>query len=292
MTFETFAQSVIFGIFTGASYGLGAVGFSFVFGVVRILNIAHGDLLMLGGYASFFLFSLAGIGPFLSLPLVAAVLFLIGTFLYKVLFARAIRLGGEFRMNTSLLISFGVILILSQVAILLFTADERSVSPPYAGMGLEVFQLYIPYVRLGSLLVTLIVIFGLEFFLHRTYLGKCIRGSAENWESATLMGIDINRIYLLSFALSCALAGVAGSMVALCYSVSPGIGLEWMLKIMIVTVLAGLGSISGLFFAGILLGVVEAVSGIYLGPYMEVIGLMIFLLVLLLRPKGLFGRNE
>jgi branched-chain amino acid transport system permease protein len=292
MTFETFVQSVIFGIFTGVFYGLGAVGFSFVFGVVRILNIAHGDLLMLGGYAAFFLFSLTGIGPFLSLPLVAAVLFLIGMFLYKVLFARAIKLGGELRMNTSLLISFGVILILSQVAILLFTADERSVSPPYAGMGLEVFQLYIPYVRLGSLLVTLIVIFGLEFFLRKTYLGKCIRGSAENWESATLMGIDINRIYLLSFALSCALAGVAGSMVALCYSVSPGIGLEWMLKIMIVTVLAGLGSIGGLFFAGILLGVVEAVSAIYLGPYMEVIGLMIFLLVLLLRPKGLFGRNE
>ncbi len=245
---------------------------------------------MLGGYAAFFLLSLCKIDPFLSLPIVGILLFLTGAIFYKVLFARVIRFDDELRTDTSLLISFGLILILSQTAVLSFTADEVGITTPYAGKGIEIFKLQFPYIRVLGFVVALIVIFGLQIFLHKTYLGKSIRAAAENWESAILMGININRVYLVSFALACALAGIAGSVVVVSYSISPAIGMEWSLKAMIITILAGVGSIGGAFAAGILLGIVESVSAIFLGPYMSVVGLIIFLLVLMLRPQGLFGR--
>jgi branched-chain amino acid transport system permease protein len=147
-----------------------------------------------------------------------------------------------------------------------------------------------PYIRILGFIVAMIAIFGLQIFLHKTYLGKSIRAAAENWESAILMGVNINRVYLISFALACALAGIAGSIVVVSYSISPAIGMEWSLKAMIITILAGVGSIGGAFVAGILLGIVESVSAIFLGPYMSVVGLIMFLLVLMLRPRGLFGR--
>ncbi len=290
MNIEILIQSIIFGIFVGALYGLGAVGFSFIFGVMKILNIAHGELLMLGGYAAFFLLSFWKIDPFLSLPIVAILLFLTGALFYKVLFGRVIRFGDELRIDTSLLISFGLILILSQTAVLSFTADEVGITTPYTGKGIEIFKLQFPYIRVLGFAVALIVIFGLQLFLHKTYLGKSIRAAAENWESAILMGININRVYLVSFALASALAGIAGSVVVVSYSISPAIGMEWSLKAMIITILAGVGSIGGAFIAGILLGIVESVSAIFLGPYMSVVGLIIFLLVLMLRPQGLFGK--
>lgn len=290
MNIEILIQSAIFGIFLGSLYGLGAVGFSFIFGVMKILNIAHGELLMLGGYATFFLLSLCKIDPFLSLPIVATLLFLAGAIFYKVLFARVVKFSDELRIDTSLLISFGLILIVSQMAVLSFTADEVGITTSYSGKGIEIFKMQFPYIRMLGFIVALIVIFGLQIFLRKTYLGKSIRAAAENWESAILMGVNIHRVYLISFALACALAGIAGSIVVVSYSISPAIGMEWSLKAMIITILAGVGSIGGAFVAGILLGIVESVSAIFLGPYMSVVGLIMFLLVLMLRPQGLFGR--
>jgi branched-chain amino acid transport system permease protein len=292
MMAELVIQSAIFGIFVGAIYGLVAVGFSFIFGVMRILNIAHGELIMMGGYAAFILYSILKFDPFLSLPVVAVILFLFGAVLYKVLFSHVIKLSEGLRTNTSLLVSFGLILIISQVAVISFTADERSITSSYSGWGLQIFDLKLPFIRLGILAVSVVLIFGLHVFLRRTYFGKCIRAAAENWESATLMGINIAQIYLVSFAIACALAGVAGSMIVVGYSINPAMGLEWILKALVVSILAGVGSIGGAFFAGVLLGIVEAISAIYLGPYMQVVGLIIFLLVLMLRPQGLFGKQE
>jgi branched-chain amino acid transport system permease protein len=258
---------------------------------MKILNIAHGELLMLGGYAAFFLLSLYKIDPFLSLPIVGILLFFTGAIFYKVLFSRVIKFSDELRMDTSLLISFGLILILSQMSVLSFTADEVSITTRYSGKGIEIFGMQFPYIRILGFIVAMITIFGLRIFLHKTYLGKSIRAAAENWESAVLVGVNINRVYLISFALACALAGIAGSIVVVSYSISPAIGMEWSLKAMIITILAGVGSIGGALAAGVLLGIVESVSAIFLGPYMSVVGLIMFLLVLMLRPQGLFGRS-
>jgi branched-chain amino acid transport system permease protein len=291
MTFEVIAQSIIFGIMLGAIYGLAALGFSFVFGVMKVLNIAHGSLLMLGGYAAFFIFSFSHIDPFLSLPLVAAILFLIGLAAYKGVFSSMLRLHEELKIKNTLLIAFGLILILDQAAVLLFTADDRGITPAYAGAGFEMFGLQFTYIRLAGLVVAGVIIFALQLFLNNTYFGKSIRATAEDWEAATLMGINIDRTYLVSFALGAALAGMAGMVVVTIYSITPHIGLEWTLKALIVMVLAGMGNISGVFIAGILLGVAESISAIFVGPYSVVVGLVLFLLVLMFRPQGLFGKK-
>jgi len=291
MNWQIFAQSLIFGIFVGGLYGLAAVGLSLVFGVMRMLNIAHGELLMLGGYVTFWFFSLYHVDPFLSLLPSAFVLFLIGMVLYKGLFSPLAKLQEDVKIKNSMLIGFGLSLVFQNLAIRLWTADERSVSVFYSGWGFSLFGLRFPFIRLAGLVLAIIVILALHQFLTKTYFGKAIRATAENWESAALMGVNIEKTSMISFALGATLAAMAGAVVSVGYAIHPDMGLEWTLKALIVVVLAGLGNIGGAFAAGVLLGAVESVSTLFVGPYMEVVGLVIFLLVLELKPQGLFGKR-
>jgi len=287
---ELLAQSFANGLTIGALYGLAAVGLSLIFGVMKILNIAHGEFLMLGGYAAFWLFTLYNIDPFLSLPLVAIGLFLFGAGIYKLVFSGIARLQGELRLNSSLLIAFGLSLIIPQVATVLWTGDERAITPVYSGTAFEVLGICFGYVPLAGLLVAVVVTFGLQIFLSKTYFGKSVRGTSENWKAARLMGINVDRTYLLTFALGAAIAGVSGILVGLTQVLLPMVGMSWTLKALIVLVLAGMGSIGGTLVAGLIIGVAEAVSHIFIGPYAIVVGLVIFLLILMFRPQGLFGK--
>jgi branched-chain amino acid transport system permease protein len=188
------------------------------------------------------------------------------------------------------LIGFGLTLVLHTLAIHLWTADERAVTTAYAGAVIRVGTLAIPLVRLTSLVLAFVVLTALHLFLAKARWGRAIRATAEDWEAAALMGIPVGKTYLLAFALGTALAGIAGGLVSVSYSISPSIGLEWTLKALIVVVLAGLGSLFGCFAGGILLGLAEATSVVFLGgPYREVIGLVLFLIILVVRPQGLFG---
>ncbi|OGL04860.1 MAG: hypothetical protein A3I03_02340 [Candidatus Rokubacteria bacterium RIFCSPLOWO2_02_FULL_68_19] len=286
------AQQLLLGLLIGGLYGLAAAGLSLIFGVLRVLNVAHGELLMLGGYASFWLFALLGVDPFVSLLGVLPGLFLLGLCLYWLLFAFVVRAHEEVRIKNSLLIGFGLALALHALAVRLWTADERSITTAYAGAVLTVWELKVPLVRLASLALAFVLILGLHVFLRRGRWGQAIRATAEDWEAALLMGIDVRRAYLLAFAVGTALAGAAGSLVSVGYSINPSIGLEWTLKALIVVVLAGMGSIVGTFFGGLLLGAAEAVSIVVVGgPYREVVGLVIFFCVLVARPEGLFTRG-
>lgn len=293
MSLESIAQNIIYGLFIGGIYGIAAVGLSLSFGVMNVLNIAHGELLMFGGYISFWLFSLLGIDPFVSLIVCIPALFLIGLLLDRLVYRHVARLRGEAKIKNSLLISFGLVLILQNLAIRLFTADERTTQVSYIGQGLNLFGIALPYTRLLSLGIALITILALHLFLQRTDPGKAIRATAEDWEAAELSGINVPRVYMLTFALGAALAGIAGTLVSVTASIAPSIGLDWTLKALIVVVLAGTGSIIGAFPAGLLLGLVEALSGIFINAsYRELVGLVIFLLVLLIRPQGLFGSQR
>ena len=284
------AQQLLLGLLIGGLYGLAAAGLSLIFGVLRVLNVAHGELLMLGGYASFWLFALLGVDPFVSLLGVLPGLFLLGLCLYWFLFAFVVRAHEETRIKNSLLIGFGLALALHALAVRLWTADERSITTAYAGAVVTVWELRVPLVRLASLVLALVLILGLHVFLRRGRWGQAIRATAEDWEAALLMGIDVRRAYLLAFAIGTALAGAAGSLVSVGYSINPSIGLEWTLKALIVVVLAGMGSIVGTFFGGLVLGAAEAVSVVAVGgPYREVVGLVIFFCVLVARPQGLFS---
>jgi branched-chain amino acid transport system permease protein len=289
---SSFVQTLVWGIFAGAIYGIAAMGLALVFGVLKILNIAHGELVMLGGYVGFWAFSTLGWDPFLALVIVIPAVFLIGLILDRVVYRWVVRLWGEDKIKNSLLVSFGLGLVLTNLAQALFTGDERSVQVTYAGQGLSIGGVVFPYTRLATLGIVLVITLGLHFFMRKTYPGKAILATAEDYESAELAGININRVYMLTFALSAALAGVAGMFVTFTYSLMPSIGMFWTLKAMIVIVLAGTGSIMGALPAGLLLGVVEALSGAYLAQtYKEVVGLVLFLLVLILRPQGLFVRK-
>jgi branched-chain amino acid transport system permease protein len=257
-----------------------------------VLNVAHGSLVMLGGYACFWIFTWYGIDPFLAILIVGPLFFLIGIGLHLGLFRFVTRLGEEEKIKNSLLISFGLTLILENLAIRLWTADERAITTSYTGEGVTLAGIVFPYTRVASLLVALLAILLLHAFLTRTFAGKAIRATSEDWEAASLMGINVQRTYVVAFAIGTALAGIAGALVSISYTIAPSIGLAWTLKALVVVVLAGMGSIIGAFVAGILLGEAEALSVYVFGAsYREVVGLVLFVLVLLIRPQGLFGRR-
>jgi len=283
-------QQIVLGLLLGGLYGLAAAGLSLVFGVLKVLDVAHGELIMLGGYGAFWLFALLGLDPFASLLIVIPASLLLGALLYAILFGFVVRAPEETRIKNSLLVGFGLALALHALAVRLWTADDRSITTAYGGAVIAVGDLSIPVIRLVSLAVAFALIAALHLLLTRWRWGKAIRATAEDWQAARLTGIDVRRAYLLAFAIGTALAGAAGALVTVGYSVSPSIGLEWTLKALIVVVLAGLGSMLGTFVAGLCLGVAEALSAAaFGGPYREIVGLVIFVVVLMLRPRGLFG---
>jgi branched-chain amino acid transport system permease protein len=286
-------QTLVFGILVGALYGLVALGLSLVFGVTKLLNVAHGELLMIGGFVSFWAFSLYGVSPFLTIPISMVVLFLLGAFLYKLIFARTVKLPEETKIKNTLLVAFGLSIILQNLALRLWTADERGISTQFLRTSLTLLGIRFPVVRLANLVIAVFFLVALTLFLRKTYMGKAIRATVQNWEAAYLMGIDIHKVYLLSFAIGAALAGVAGTLVTLNFSIQPNMGLNWTLKALIVMVLGGLGSIPGTFIGGILLGVTESATSYFISSnYREIAGLVLFLLVLIFRPQGLLGAKE
>lgn len=279
------AQVIIYGIISGAFYGLAAIGLSLVFGVMRHLNIAHGSLIMIGGFAAYWFFHLLKIDPFVSIPFVMVILFIFGALLYKGLFSHLDKLPEGQKIDNSMLVGFGLIWIIDNLATLLWTSDVRAVTPSYTGKVWQVLPgLRISFVGLIIVGIALLVIFSLHLLLTRTYFGKAVRATAQDRDAGNLMGINVERTYLIFFALSAALAGVAGVLAAVNYSVHPMVGFEWLLKATIILVLAGVGKIGQVFAAGVLLGIAEGISVYFVGAtYREVVGLVIFILVLLRR---------
>ncbi len=289
---QSIGQSLIYGILVGALYGLAASGLSLVFGVMRYLNIAHGSLIMLGTYLAFSLFSLCHINPFLSAPVVMFALFLIGMFLYKLMFSSLAKYPVGVRIDNSLLISFGLMLVLESLATILWSPDERNITIGYSGMTFGFLGLRIPYIGLFGVALTTVLILVLHLFLNKTYFGKSIRAASQDWESAVTVGINIEQTYFFSFAIGIALAGAAGSLLSVSYAFNPAISEGWSIKALIVITLAGLGRIGGVFAAGLVLGIVEAVSVYFIGAsYQQVVGLVLFILLLMFRPHGLFTKK-
>jgi branched-chain amino acid transport system permease protein len=290
---QSLAQNLVFGLLVGALYGLVALGLSLIFGVTKFLNVAHGELLMFGGYATFWAFSLLGLDPFLTIPLTVVFLLLIGAVLYMLVFSRTANLPEETKIKNTLLVAFGLSVILQNLALRFWTADERGITTSYAGVAFTVLGVRFPLVRVASLVVAVIFLIALQVFLKKTYTGKAIRATVQNWEAASLMGIDTHKVYLLSFAMGAALAGVAGTLVTVNYSIQPAMGLGWTMKALIVMVLGGLGNIPGTFIGGLILGVTESATSFFISSnYREVAGLVLFILVLIFRPQGLFGTKE
>jgi branched-chain amino acid transport system permease protein len=290
---ESLGQTLAYGILVGALYGLVALGLSLIFGVTKLLNVAHGELIMFGGYVSFWVFTKLGLDPFVALPLTMIVLALLGAMLYRLVFSWTIKLPEEVKIKNTLLVAFGLSVILQNLALRFWTADERGITTSYTGDALTVLGMRFPAVRLISLLVAVVCLVALQLFLKKTYTGKAIRATAQNWEAASLMGINIHKVYLLAFAIGAAMAGAAGTLVVANYSIYPGMGLDWTMIALITMVLGGLGNIPGTMVGGLALGVTESATSFFISSnYRAVAGLVLFLLVLIFRPQGLFGKKE
>ena len=287
-----FTQILSYGFLNGALYGLVALGLSLVFGVMNYLVVAHGALIMLAAYATFWIYYYLRIDPFLFILLVTPAFFVMGWILFKVLFQSLMEFSEGEKIKNSLLISFGLLLIFPNLAILLWTADERAVATGYTGRVLALFGVRLPYIGLGGLVLAIIVIIALHLFLTRTYFGKAIRAVSLDHEAATLMGINVNKVCLVAFSIGFALAGIPGVITSL-HAFNPAVSFELTNKALIVLVLAGVGSIKGVLIGGLFLGAIEAVGVYVVGtPYREVFGLILFVLILMFRPQGLTGKKR
>jgi len=283
-------QTLAYGILNGLLYSIIALGISLVFGVMRYLNIAHGSLIILGSYGSLYLFRF-GLDPFISIPILMLTLFFAGILLFQLLYSSFVGLVEGLRIQKSLLVSFGLMLVIDNGATLVWTSDEKSITPFYSGMSFELFRgFHVPFIGLAGGILAIIVILALHLFFSRTYFGKSVIAVSQDPEAASLMGVNVKRAFLVSFGLSVCLGAIPSVLVGL-QAFSPSAGIQWFNKGIIVVMLGGLGNIYGVFPAGLFLGIVEAVSVFFFGaPYREITGLVIFVLVLILFPKGLFGR--
>lgn len=281
-------QAVIDGILLGGIYALIGVAFSLLYGVMNMLNIAHGAFIMLGAYVTFWAFELVGLDPFVSIPLSMVVLFVVGYVIQKAIINRV--LGAN--VFTVMLLTYGLSIVIINVALLVWTANFRSVSPDYAHESVRVGELIFPVVRVAAFAVAVLLTGLLVVFMERTATGQAIQATALDREAAQAVGIDINRIYQLVFALSAALAAAAGSLIALIVPINPQMGITLTFKAFIVAVLGGLGGMYGALAGGLLLGIAEVIGGTVLGvSYQNAIGLIVLLVVLVVRPQGLFGRR-
>jgi branched-chain amino acid transport system permease protein len=262
------------------------VGLTVVFGVMRIINLAHGEMVMLGMFGAFWGQQLWGIDPFLSIVLWAPLMFVAGVLVYRFLLRKVIP-GGE--LNT-LLYTAGLSLLVANVALFLWTGDYRTINLRYAMLPWRPFGIAVPVALAIAFGLALLITGGLYLFLARTDTGRAVRATAQNVEAAILMGIDVERIAMLTFGLGTALAGAAGVLLGPSLYLYPTVGEILIVKCFVIVVLGGLGSVPGAIAGGVLLGVVESLGAVYVSMALkDAIGFLIFLAVLLYRPSGLFG---
>jgi branched-chain amino acid transport system permease protein len=283
---ETFIQSCVNGVLTGSLYAMIGVGLTVIFGVMRIINMAHGDMVMLGMYGAFWALTLTGMDPFISIIVWAPMGFLIGTVIYRFLLKK-IMPGGE--LNT-LLYTAGLSLFVANLALLIWSGDYRTIKLSYAAMPLRPFGIAVPIPLTIAFGLAVMITVALYWFMVKTNIGRAIRATSQEPEAAALMGVNVGRMSVITFGVGTALACSAGVLLAPSLYLYPTVGEILVAKCFVIVVLGGLGSVPGAIAGGILLGVVESLGAVYVSvPYKDAIGFVIFLLVLLFKPSGLFG---
>ena len=280
-------QAVVNGVLLGGFYAILGVGFSLVYGVMGIINLAHASLVMIGCYLTFTFFSAWHLDPFLSIPIVAVILFALCWLIQKYILNSLIRRGF---LGMTVVSTFGLNLVLINVALLIWSANYRGVVTSYSGVAFDLGGLRLPLVRIIILALSLVITYSLYQFLKRSKTGKAIRAVALNREAAQLMGINVYGIYSITFGLGGALAGMAGCLLSPISSITPFMGGPMLGIVFSVAVLGGLGNVNGAVLAGVVLGVAQVVGVYFLGtPWQLLISYAIFILVLLFRPQGIMG---
>jgi len=282
----TITQAVVNGLLIGGIYALVSIGVTLIFGVVKIVNFAQGEFVMIGMYISYFLAANFGIDPLLSLVISMPALFVIGVLLQRFLLRRVLALGDM----PQIFLTFALSLLLVNVALLLFTADYRTVQTPYSETSVHLGTLYVPMAKLIAFAVAMVLSGLLWVFLHATDLGKAMRAAAQNRDVAMLMGINPDRVFCVAVGVALALAGAAGSLLMPFYPAYPLVGQVFVLMAFVAVVLGTLGNVTGALIASLMMGVAESLGIQFVGADSGLIVVFaMLLLTLALRPNGLFG---
>ena len=278
--------AVLNGITTGAVYALVALGLTLIYGVLHIINFAHGAALMVALYAVYLLKERLGIDPYLALPLVVPAMFALGYALQRVVINRA----SHGKDENILLVTLGLAIVLENGALLAFQSDTRTIETAYTLTTVAIGPAMIGLTKLISFGGALVVSALLMLLMAKTDLGRAIRAVAKEKQGAHLMGIDVDHVYAMSFGIGLACLGAAACFLLPAYYVNPQVGTGFVLVAFTIVVLGGMGSFAGALLGGLIVGVVESLGGLYLGESLGQVGIFaIFILVLLLRPQGLFG---
>jgi len=281
-------QVLILGITLGGVYALMASGLTLIFGVMRIVNLAHPIMIICGAYVAYWLFRLYGVDPILAMPVAAVFMFGVGLILYKLVFAREAASAKYSEMTV--LLTFAVALVFDGFLGALFSNTQRVTTPPYATDAIVIGDLFIPTAQLYAGLISIALIGALIVFLQFTRMGYAIRATTQNRTAAGLLGVNVGFISLLTFAIGVALAGAAGSLVSFVFSFFPAKHWEWIAVLMSLVVLGGVGKLMGTIVGAFVLSIVAAFVGTYAGATWSTMTFFLALfLVLLIRPQGLFG---
>jgi branched-chain amino acid transport system permease protein len=286
---ELVAQTLVNGLLLGGIYAVAALGLSLVFGIMDIVNLAHGHMLMVGGYAAIILFAATGITPLVGMLLAMVLLFVLGVVLQKVLLQHVVDEG----LEQPIIVLFGLALVLQNVGRVLLGGDARSSDIGIPGNGIDLGMVYLSFPRTVTFVIAVLLIVGTWAYLQYTKTGQAIRATAQNRTAARYMGIDTERIYVITLGIGTALAGAAGSLLSMLFPIDPFVGWSYLLKAFAVVVLGGVGSILGTLVGGLVIGVSENLGALYLGGgYRNIVSFSIFLAVLLIKPEGLFGGSQ
>jgi branched-chain amino acid transport system permease protein len=280
-------QTIINGLLIGALYALIALGLNVIYGVMDFINFAHGEFIMLSMYTTYFMFVLLGWDPFLSLPISMLLLFAMGA-ISEVLLVKPI-LGQ--RMVIQVFTTYGLLLLLRNMATFLWTSTWRTLSTPYSDATISIGEIRISIAYLLASIVSLLFAFGLYIFFRKTDIGIAIRATMQSREAARLMGINVDKIYMLTFGLGSMCAGVAGVLLTLVYPIQPEVGELFCLLAFVICVIGGMGDFLGAIVGGFIIGLTESLAGFFVAPsYKHIIVFIVFIIVLIIRPKGLRGK--
>jgi len=282
-------NAVLSGLGIGGLFAVTALGLSLVFGVMRLINLAHGEFIVLGAYLAYYLTQLAGLDPLIGMLIAAPAVALLAYPLQHYGLSPVMSRGAE----APLLITFGVSVVLQNLFIIFFTPDVRSLSGPYAQANVDILGVKLPVIYIICLAMAIVLLAITHLVVSRTGLGRRLRASAEDATAAEVMGVNVRRVYSATYAIAAGTAAIGGVLVGLAFSFAPTTGTMYLVTGFAVVVLGGVGSIKGTLVGGLLLGVIESVGAAFVGDgWRDFIGFVVFLIVLSIRPQGIFGRVE
>ncbi|GAA3855046.1 branched-chain amino acid ABC transporter permease [[Pseudomonas] carboxydohydrogena] len=281
-------QILVNGVLLGGLYAVMALGLALVWGVLNIVNLAHGAFIMLGAYLSWHLYTYLGIDPFLGLPITAVAMFMVGYVMQRGLLNLVVKAP----MFNTLLITFGLEVVLTYLAQLAFSADFRTINPSYAGDSIQVGTVVLPLARLLAFGIAIVLTLAMWLFLLHTRLGRAIRATAQNLVAARLYGVEPRHLYAMTFGIGIGLAGAAGGLYGTVSQINPYIGATLTAKSFAIAIIGGLDNPLGVIVGGLFLGIIESLAVLYIGAtFADVASFGVLVLVLIVRPSGLLGKT-